>query len=242
MAPRQATSCAPASWHRSSIGCRTCGSSCCRHCRRIPPLSGSSRTLGSRSICCPLTRRTGSRGGCSASFSPVSSASARPTRFASGPRRNFRTRGDGAGSELLSRAVAPDGPNGDWYGGADRLLRDPQWNRCSNAIALARGDRVAGIDLRGNPGAAGRASRRRALDRRRLELGQPHEQILPPRRVDRLVLWNASMREEAQTLHRYETDRIAVAASRSSIPTFATRARAAMNSAAGPASTLPGAS
>jgi hypothetical protein len=60
--------------------------------------------------------------------------------------------------------------------------------------------------------------------------------------VDRLVLWNASMREEAQTLHRYETDRIAVAASRSSIPTFATRARAAMNSAAGPASTLPGAS
>src|SRR4249919_875796 len=27
--------------------------------------------------------------------------------------------------ELLSRAVAPDGPNGDWYGGADRLVRDP---------------------------------------------------------------------------------------------------------------------
>jgi CDP-glycerol glycerophosphotransferase (TagB/SpsB family) len=35
--------------------------------------------------------------------------------------------------------------------------------------------------------------------------------FLPPRQVDRLVLWNASMREEAQALHRYDADRIAVA-------------------------------
>ena len=114
--------------------------------------------------------------------------------------------------ELLSSAVAPDGPKGNWYGRADRLVRDPamealfERHRPSLVATASPGLIFAEIPVL-------RAARRARVRSIAVDLSWDNltNKFLPPRQVDRLVLWNTTMREEAQTLHRYDGDQIAVA-------------------------------
>jgi len=112
---------------------------------------------------------------------------------------------------MLSGAVAPRGPEGDWYDRADRLVRDGHMEalfdryRPSLVATASPGLIFSEIPVLRTARRAG--ARSIAVD---LSWDNLTNKFLPPRQVDRLVLWNSSMRDEARTLHRYDADRIAV--------------------------------
>src|SRR5262249_6514690 len=58
-----------------------------------------------------------------------------------------------------------------------------------------------------------RTARRRHVRTMAVDLSWDNltNKFFPPRQVDRLVLWNSSMRDEAHALHKVPLDRIAVA-------------------------------
>ena len=112
---------------------------------------------------------------------------------------------------LLGRAVAPEGLGGDWYARADRLVRDPGMealfdrHRPSLVATASPGLMFAEIPVL-------RTARRTGVPAMAVDLSWDNltNKFLPPRKLDRLVLWNETMREEAQRLHGYDRARVAV--------------------------------
>ena len=113
---------------------------------------------------------------------------------------------------VLGRVVAPGGRRGDWYGVVDRLVDDPG---CAALFDRHRPALVAAA----SPGLIFseipilRTARRRAVPAMAVDLSWDNltNKFFPARHVDRLVLWNSSMRHEACTLHGYRADRVTVA-------------------------------
>lgn len=113
---------------------------------------------------------------------------------------------------LLGRIVAPDGARGDWYSVSDRFVVDPEmdgvFDRRDPALVVTASPGLIFAEI-----PVLRAARRRGVPAMAVDLSWDNltNKFFPPRQVDRLVLWNESMREEACTLHRYDRERVAVA-------------------------------
>jgi hypothetical protein len=113
---------------------------------------------------------------------------------------------------LLGRIMTPNGRRGEWYECADLFPRDAAMarlfdrHRPSLVAAASPGLIFSEIPVL-------RTARRRAVPTMAVDLSWDNltNKFFPPRQVDRLVVWNSSMRDEAHTLHGYELDRIAVA-------------------------------
>jgi CDP-Glycerol:Poly(glycerophosphate) glycerophosphotransferase len=112
----------------------------------------------------------------------------------------------------LGRLFEPDGGCGDWYTLSDRLVRDP-------AIERVYGAHHPALVVAASPGLIFseipvlRVARRFGVPAMAVDLSWDNltNKFFPPRQVDRLVLWNESMRGEAIALHGYDPDRVAVA-------------------------------
>src|SRR5262249_13608016 len=113
---------------------------------------------------------------------------------------------------LLGRMAAPHGPRGDWYGVIDRLVDD---RAMTHGFDRYRPTLVAGA----TPGLifseipVMRTARRHSIPAMAVDLSWDNltNKFVPTRRVDRLVVWNATMRDEACALHGYQDDRVTVA-------------------------------
>jgi hypothetical protein len=113
---------------------------------------------------------------------------------------------------LIGRALAPRGGSGRWYELSDRLVSDPDVDR---VFARHRPALVAvstpGLIFAEIP-VIRTASRRRvrsmAVD---LSWDNLTNKLFPIRRLDRLVVWNSTMKREAQQLHGYDADDIVIA-------------------------------
>jgi hypothetical protein len=112
---------------------------------------------------------------------------------------------------LLGRVVAPKGRRGDWFTLADRFTRDVAMERLfdryrpSLVATASPGLIFAEIPVVRTAQRAG--IRTIAVD---LSWDNLTNKFLPPRKLDRLVIWNSTMRDEAHALHGYDLDRIAV--------------------------------
>jgi hypothetical protein len=112
---------------------------------------------------------------------------------------------------LLGRVVAPEGLGGDWYARADGLVRDPAMEKLfarhqpSLVATASPGLMFAEVPVL-------RVARRASVPTMAVDLSWDNltNKFLPPRKVDRLVLWNETMREEAVRLHGYDRARVAV--------------------------------
>ena len=112
----------------------------------------------------------------------------------------------------LGRIVAPRGASGRWYDVADRVVADPAadrlFDRCRPSLVAVStpGLIFAEIPLL-------RTARRRGVRSIAVDLSWDNltNKLLPIRRVDRLMVWNSTMRREAQELHGYRADEIEVA-------------------------------
>jgi len=113
---------------------------------------------------------------------------------------------------LIGRALAPRADSGRWYHFADRLVSDPH---ADGVIARHRPTLVAvstpGLIFAEIP--VLRAARRRQVPTMAVDLSWDNltNKLFPIRRVDRLVVWNATMRREAHELHGYELEEIDIA-------------------------------
>ena len=111
----------------------------------------------------------------------------------------------------IGRAIAPDAPR-DWYDVSDRLVRDAaaeaSFARHRPAVVVAA---TPGLILSEIP--LLRTARRRRVRSMAIDLSWDNltNRFFPPRQVDRLVLWNRTMLDEARELHGYDVERIAVA-------------------------------
>jgi hypothetical protein len=113
---------------------------------------------------------------------------------------------------VIGRAIAPRGTAGRWYDWADRLISDPAaqalFDRCQPTVVAAAtpGLIFAEIPLL-------RVARRRRVPTMAVDLSWDNltNKLFPIRRVDRLVVWNSTMRREARDLHGYGPDEVAVA-------------------------------
>jgi hypothetical protein len=111
---------------------------------------------------------------------------------------------------MIGRAIAPRAPRG-WYDASDRLVRDPATeaifaqHRPSVVVAATPGLILSEIPML-------RTARRQGIPSLAVDLSWDNltNRFFPPRQVDRLVLWNRTMRDEACELHAYEADRVAV--------------------------------
>jgi CDP-glycerol:poly(glycerophosphate) glycerophosphotransferase len=113
---------------------------------------------------------------------------------------------------LLGHVLAPNGPGGDWYGIADRLVGDPAMERIfdryqPSLVATAS----PGLIFSEIP--VLRTARRRSVPTIAVDLSWDNltNKFFPARQVGRLVLWNSGMAEEAHRLHRFRLDAITVA-------------------------------
>ena len=112
----------------------------------------------------------------------------------------------------LGRIVAPRGASGRWYEWADRVVADPAIDRVfdlhgPSLVAVSTPGLIfAEIPLL-------RTARRRGVRTVAVDLSWDNltNKLLPIRRVDRLIVWNSTMRREAQELHGYEPGEIEVA-------------------------------
>jgi hypothetical protein len=111
----------------------------------------------------------------------------------------------------LGRVVAPCGRGGDWYARTDRLVRHPavesifEHHRPMLVATASPGLIFAEIPVLRTAKRAG--VRTMAVD---LSWDNLTNKFIPPRRVDRLLVWNASMRDEAQDLHGFAAGSIGV--------------------------------
>ena len=111
---------------------------------------------------------------------------------------------------FIGRVIAPRGPRG-WYDVSDRLVRDPgieaTFRKYRPAVAAVA---TPGLIFSEIP--VLRTARRRGVRSMAVDLSWDNltNRFFPPRQVDRLVLWNRTMRDEAEGLHGYDLDRIAV--------------------------------
>jgi hypothetical protein len=134
-----------------------------------------------------------------------------------------------ATKRALGRILAPGGRRGDWYGLVDRLVADP-----GSALLFERHQPT--LVATASPGLIFseipvlRTARRRSIPSIAVDLSWDNltNKFFPARQVDRLVLWNASMRDEACTLHGYAPESVTVAG----VPQFDTYFRGPRSSRA----------
>ena len=113
---------------------------------------------------------------------------------------------------LIGRGLAPRGSGGRWYDLSDRLVSDPYAER---VFARHRPTLVAvstpGLIFAEIP--VLRTARRRRLKTMAVDLSWDNltNKLFPIRRVDRLVVWNRTMRREAHELHGYGRDEVDIA-------------------------------
>lgn len=113
---------------------------------------------------------------------------------------------------VLGRIVAPRGRRGDWYGVADRVVTDPVmdaiFDRYQPSLVATASPGLIFSEI-----PVLRTARRRGIRTMAVDLSWDNltNKFFPSRQVDRLVLWNSSMRDEAHALHGYDFDRVAVA-------------------------------
>lgn len=112
---------------------------------------------------------------------------------------------------VLGRILAPGGERGEWYALADRLVGDaamePVFERHRPALVATASPGLIFSEI-----PVLRTARRRSIRTIATDLSWDNltNKFFPPRQVDRLLLWNASMRDEAHALHGFSLDRIAV--------------------------------
>jgi CDP-Glycerol:Poly(glycerophosphate) glycerophosphotransferase len=113
---------------------------------------------------------------------------------------------------LLGSVVAPQRSTGDWYERSDRLISDavmePLFDRYRPALVATASPGLIFSEI-----PVLRTARRRGIPTAAVDLSWDNltNKFFPPRQVDRLVLWNSTMRDEALALHGYSRDRVAVA-------------------------------
>jgi hypothetical protein len=113
---------------------------------------------------------------------------------------------------IAGRVIAPRGTSGRWYEWTDRLVADRAMEdvfdrHCPTLAAVATPGLIfAEIPLL-------RTARRRDVPTMAVDLSWDNltNKLLPIRRVDRLIVWNSTMRREAHELHGYPMEDIAVA-------------------------------
>ena len=112
---------------------------------------------------------------------------------------------------LLGRVIAPAARRGRWYDVSDRLVADPVMDRLFDqhrptlVAAASPGLIFSEIPFL-------RTARRRSIPAIAVDLSWDNltNKFFPPRQVERLLLWNSSMRDEACSLHGYDANRITV--------------------------------
>jgi hypothetical protein len=112
---------------------------------------------------------------------------------------------------ILGRVVAPRARGGDWYARTDRVVRHAaietlfERHRPTLVATASPGLIFAEIPVLRTAKRAG--VRTMAVD---LSWDNLTNKFIPPRQVDRLLVWNASMAEEARDLHGFDAGRIGV--------------------------------
>ena len=112
---------------------------------------------------------------------------------------------------VLGRVAAPRARHGDWYALTDLWVTDPAMESIFDKHRpVLTATASPGLIFSEIP--VLRTARRRRVRTMAVDLSWDNltNKFFPPRLVDRLVLWNATMREEAHTLHGFDLDRIAV--------------------------------
>jgi hypothetical protein len=113
---------------------------------------------------------------------------------------------------LIGRVVAPGGPRGRWYDAVDRLVDDPQitpmFDRHQPTLVATASPGLIFSEI-----PVLRTAHRRAIPSIAVDLSWDNltNKFFPARQVERLVLWNSGMRDEACTLHGYQRERLTVA-------------------------------
>jgi CDP-Glycerol:Poly(glycerophosphate) glycerophosphotransferase len=113
---------------------------------------------------------------------------------------------------LIGRGLAPRGTGGRWYELSDRLVSDPY---ADGVFARHQPTLVAvstpGLIFAEIP--VLRTARRRRVKTMAVDLSWDNltNKLFPIRRVDRLIVWNQTMRREAHEFHGYELDEIDIA-------------------------------
>src|SRR5262245_664200 len=113
---------------------------------------------------------------------------------------------------LIGRALAPRADRGRWYDVSDRFVADPgieklfERHQPSVVAVSTPGLIFAEIPLL-------RAAARRRVPTMAVDLSWDNltNKLFPIRKVDRLVVWNSTMRREAHEFHRYPLAEIDVA-------------------------------
>jgi hypothetical protein len=113
---------------------------------------------------------------------------------------------------LLGRLVSPRGWQGEWFDLPDRIVRHPEMERVfdrhqpSLVATASPGLIFAEIPVL-------RTARRRGIRAIAVDLSWDNltNKLFPLRKVDRMIVWNASMRREAHELHGYALDQVGVA-------------------------------
>jgi hypothetical protein len=112
---------------------------------------------------------------------------------------------------LLGRVLAPRGGRGRWYDLVDRLVADPETERLFDrhqptlVAAASPGLIFSEIPVL-------RTARRRSIPSVAVDLSWDNltNKFFPARQLERLLVWNSGMRQEAATLHGYAPDRVTV--------------------------------
>jgi CDP-glycerol:poly(glycerophosphate) glycerophosphotransferase len=113
---------------------------------------------------------------------------------------------------LIGRVLSPRPDSGRWYDISDRLVADPDAER---VFARHRPTLVAvstpGLIFSEIP--ILRTARRHRVPAMAVDLSWDNltNKLFPIRRIDRLVVWNRTMQQEAHELHGYDLDEIAIA-------------------------------
>jgi len=112
---------------------------------------------------------------------------------------------------LLGRALSPRPDSGRWYDVSDRLVADPSAERLFDRyrptlVAVS----TPGLIFAEIPML--RTARRRGIRAMAVDLSWDNltNKLFPIRRIDRLAVWNRTMKREAQDLHGYDGDEIDV--------------------------------
>jgi len=113
---------------------------------------------------------------------------------------------------LIGRGLAPRGEGGRWYDLSDRLVSDPH----ADASFTRHQPTLVAVSTPGLIFAeipVLRTARRRRVTTMAVDLSWDNltNKLFPIRRVDRLIVWNRTMRREAHELHGYELEEIDIA-------------------------------
>jgi len=112
---------------------------------------------------------------------------------------------------IVGRALSPRSDSGRWYDVSDRLVADPEAERLFDRhrptlVAVSTPGLIfAEIPIL-------RTARRRGVRAMAVDLSWDNltNKLFPIRRIDRLAVWNGTMKREAQALHGYDADEIDV--------------------------------